>query len=244
MFRINEYYYATDIQDAYETLIKRKTNCILGGCMWLRQMDKNIFTAIDLSKMDIDYIKSDDEYIYIGAMATLSQVEHSDLLEEFYGDIFKKMAYHIVGTQFRNTATMGGSIYGRYGFSDILTAFLPLKCVIKTAKHGEISLLEFRNMQTEKDVVEYLKIPKIKCNVAYTSFRNQSTDFPVLTLCVAKYDDDLHISVGARPEKADLVYSKDEALSLLYRDNMRASGEYRKELCNILIDDLLTEIEN
>ena len=28
---------------------------------------------------------------------------------------------HIVGVQFRNCATVGGSIYGRFGFSDVLT---------------------------------------------------------------------------------------------------------------------------
>lgn len=242
VFRINEYYFATSIEDAYENLTKRRNNAILGGCMWLRQSDKNIGTAIDLSKIPLDYIKEDEQFIYIGAMTTLTQVEYSELLQEYYGDIFKKMTHHIVGTQFRNTATIGGSVYGRYSFSDILTAFLPLKCIVKTAKYGEIPLEQFRDLPYEKDVLEFIKIPKVKVNCAYTSFRNQSTDFPVLAVCVAKHGDKTHISVGARPEKASLVYSKDEALNLRFRDNYRASAEYRKELTKVLIDDVLNEI--
>ena len=39
-------------------------------------------------------------------------------------DCFKESLCHIVGVQFRNCATVGGSIYGRYGFSDVLTMFL------------------------------------------------------------------------------------------------------------------------
>lgn len=243
MFKINEYYFATSVEDAYEKLIKGRKNCILGGCMWLRQMDKLIPVAIDLSKLSLDYIKSDDDFIYIGAMATLSDLEHNEMLSQYYGDIFKKMTHHIVGTQFRNTATFGGSIYGRYGFSDILTGFLPLKSIIKTAKHGEMKLEDFRNLTYEKDVVEYVKIPKIKTKVAYTSFRNQSTDFPVLAVCISEQNGENHISVGARPEKANLVYTKDEAISLCFRDNFRASGEYRRELTKILIDDLLEELK-
>ena len=33
---------------------------------------------------------------------------------------------HIVGVQFRNCATVGGSVYGRFGFSDVLTLLLAL----------------------------------------------------------------------------------------------------------------------
>ena len=38
----------------------------------------------------------------------------------------EKSLRHIVGVQFRNCATIGGSIWGRYGFSDVLTMFLAM----------------------------------------------------------------------------------------------------------------------
>ena len=242
MVQITNYHRATSVADAYEMVTKGKNNCILGGCMWLKQSKKNIHTAVDISKLGLEYIKEEGEFIYIGAMATLSDVEHSSVLTTYYSSLFKDMTYHIVGTQFRNTATIGGSIFGRYSFSDILTGFLPLNGVVKTAKHGEILLEEFVSLPYEKDVLEYIKIPKIKTSCVYRSFRNQSTDFPIIAICVAKTGDSLDIAVGGRPGKAKLVHSKVEALALDFGSNMRGSQEYRCHLCEVLLEEMLGEV--
>lgn len=242
MQKINNYYFAKDIQDAYDTLIKSKSNVILGGNMWLRLMDKNINIAIDISRLKLNYIVECDKYISIGAMTTLSDLEHNDILKRYFGTLFSDVTHHIVGTQFRNTATLGGSIFGRYGFSDILTGILPLSAIIKTAKHGEMLLLDFCELPYEKDVVEYIKIPKAIQKISYKSFRNQATDFPVITVCVVKHNKDVKICVGARPQKAKVVHTLNEALNLNYGSNMRASAEYRKELAKILIDEAYLEV--
>lgn len=42
------------------------------------------------------------------------------------GGAVRESLRHIVGVQFRNLATVGGSIFGRFGFSDVLTMFLAL----------------------------------------------------------------------------------------------------------------------
>ena len=53
----------------------------------------------------------------------------------------------IVGVQFRNLATVGGSIWGRFGFSDVLTLFLALDTRVLLYRAGEISLREFAGMK-------------------------------------------------------------------------------------------------
>ena len=57
-------------------------------------------------------------------MVTLGQLEGHDGLAAFTQGAMKEAVRHIVGTQFRNMATVGGSISGRFGFSDIWTLFL------------------------------------------------------------------------------------------------------------------------
>lgn len=242
MQTIKNYYFAKDTQDAFDTLKKSKANVILGGNMWLRLQNKNVNTAIDLSKIGLNYINDEEDFIKIGALTTLSQLEHSEILKKHLGTLFSDMTYHIVGTQFRNTASIGGSIFSRFGFSDILTGLLPLNCTVFTAKHGEISLEDFSNLPFEKDVLEYIKIPKTNQKASYKSFRNQATDLPVLAVCVCKCGENLKISVGARPTKAQLVSSIDEALMLDFGSNMRASADYRRELAKILINDAMLEV--
>ena len=238
MFTIANYYFATSVSDAYEKLVKAKTNVILGGAMWLRMSDKQINTAIDISKIDLNYIKEDDKFVYIGAMATLADIENSQILRQNFGTIFSDMTYHIVGTQFRNTATVGGSIFGRYGFSDILTGFLPLNAVVKTAKYGEIELVKFNELSIEKDVLEYIKIPKTKAQIVYKTLRNQSTDFPILSVCAIKDGKNTKISVGARPKKAKLIANISEIDTLDFGSNMRGSAEYRRLLAKSFIEDM------
>ncbi len=58
-------------------------------------------------------------------MVTLRQLEHPGLAAYTCGAV-KAALRHIVGVQFRNGATLGGSMYSRFGFSDVLTLFLAM----------------------------------------------------------------------------------------------------------------------
>ena len=45
-----------------------------------------------------------------------------------------------MGVKLRNTATVGGSIYGRFGFSDVLSAFLALDSYVELTGAGRVPL--------------------------------------------------------------------------------------------------------
>ena len=49
-------------------------------------------------------------------------------------DAVKNAVKDIVGVQFRNMATIGGSIWGRFGFSDVLTVFLAMDSYVELYK--------------------------------------------------------------------------------------------------------------
>ena len=57
-------------------------------------------------------------------MCTLRSLEVHGGLNTYFQEAFKESVRHIVGVQFRNGATVGGSVFGRFGFSDVLTMFL------------------------------------------------------------------------------------------------------------------------
>ena len=50
---------------------------------------------------------------------------------------------HIVGVQFRNVATVGGSLWGRYGFSDVMTIFRAMGAKVQLHHAGILDLDEF-----------------------------------------------------------------------------------------------------
>ena len=85
--------------------------------------------------------------------------------------------------QFRNLATVGGSIYGRYGFSDVLTLLLGLESYVELYKGGIIPLKEYANMKYDRDILVRIIVKKRPVNMYYEAVRITETDLPVLTCC-------------------------------------------------------------
>ena len=123
MMTIREYKRAESLEEAWQ-LNQKKPNRILGGMIWLKMETINVGTAIDLSGLGLDAISENDDEFVIGCMTPLHDLETNEALNTYTHGAMKESLCHIVGVQFRNCATVGGSIYGRYGFSDVLTLSL------------------------------------------------------------------------------------------------------------------------
>ena len=146
--------------------------------MWMRLGNARVKTVIDLSGLGLDQIEDEGNVIKIGAMCTLRQIEQCEALRDLCGDGIAECVRHIVGVQFRNQATIGGSIYGRFGFSDVLTAFLALDTFVELYDGGTIRLSEFVNRKPDKDILLSVIVRKSKRKFRYDSIRQTKTDFP------------------------------------------------------------------
>lgn len=255
---MKNYRKAESLQEAYE-LNQKKTNAVLGGLMWMKMSTRNIQTGIDLSGLGLDTIEETEEAFSIGCMCTLRQLEKDKRLEEYFGGAMKECTRHIVGTQFRNCATVGGSIFGRFGFSDILTCFLALDTYVELYKGGIIPLSEFAEMKYDRDILVRILVKKDGRRAAYQSHRESATDFPVIACGVSCLDGCWKISVGARSgraklyetEKAPEELQSEEAVKLFaaeaaeqfrYSSNMRGSAAYRRHLAEVYIRRAIQEI--
>lgn len=259
MLKIRNYVRPESLEEAYE-LNQKKSSCILGGMLWLKMGNRNVGTAIDLSKLGLDEIKETEDEFQIGAMTTLRELETHEGLSKYTNGSMKESLRHIVGVQFRNRATVGGSIFGRYGFSDVLTMFLAMNTEVELYKRGRVSLKEFAAEKPDRDILVRLIVKKKPACMVYMSQRNSSTDFPVLTCAVSiEGDGNIKVAVGACPFRAKLVEDKEDILKgflgmeasekekaacsfALYAKeqirtagNMRASKEYRSLLVQVLV---------
>ena len=227
------------LEAAYE-LNQKRANRIIGGMMWLRMGKGNILTAIDLSGLLSGEITETDTDFHIGSMCTLRQLETHPGLAKSFGSVWKECTRHIVGVQFRNGATVGGSIFGRYGFSDILTAFLVFDTKVKLYKKGIIPLSEVITMDRDRDILEEIIVAKDGRRAVYLSERRSQTDFPVLTCAASCYEGIVLVSIGARPMRATVTETTLDEMEHIadafdYGSNMRGSREYRKHLAEVLL---------
>ena len=152
MMTIREYKRAESLEEAWQ-LNQKKANRILGGMIWLKMETINVGTAIDLSGLGLDTIEETDVGFSIGAMVTLRQLETHPGLEASTHGAVREALRHIVGVQLRNLATVGGSVYSRFGFSDVLTMLLAMDCEVELYKGGILPLSQYAQMPYDRDIL-------------------------------------------------------------------------------------------
>ncbi len=261
MFTLMELVQPETLEEAYQILKKRKTNLVIGGSAFLRMGKKRIGTGIDLSNIDLNYIKEEGEYIEIGAMTTFRDLEVSPILNKYFDGAISNSVKDIIGVQFRNVVTVGASVFSKYGFSDLIVALLSLETEVELVGGGRMPLQQFLENKYEKDLLVKLYIRKNNAKAVYSCMRNSRSDYSILNASVSKDDNKFKICVGARPQRAKIAIEASEFISnhelneeniikaseiaceeLTFGSNMRASKEYRKALCKALVKRALMEV--
>ena len=249
MITIQKYVRAQSLEEAWQ-LNQNKRNRILGGMLWLRLGKGTVGTAIDLCDLGLDTVEETEEQFSIGAMTTLRDIEMHAGLNAYTSGAVANAVKDIVGVQFRNMATVGGSIWGRFGFSDVLTVFLALDSYVELYKGGIVPLEEFAKMKKDNDILVRLIVKKPPCKVVYSAMRNQRTDFPVLACAVSQMNGEYRASIGARPGRAMLVrrdnaegFAAFVAENTPTEGNLRGSAAYRTHLTRVLVERSMNELE-
>ena len=249
MVTIQKYVRAQSLEEAWQ-LNQNKRNRVLGGMLWLRLGKGSVNTAIDLCDLGLDAVEETEEQFSIGAMVTLRDIEQHEGLNAYSGHAVRDAVKDIVGVQFRNMATVGGSIWGRFGFSDVLTVFLAMDSYVELYKGGIVPLEQFAKMKKDSDILVRLIVKNTLCKVVYSSMRNQSTDFPVIACAVARTEGGYRASIGARPARAILIRSEAAegfpafvAQNAPTEGNIRGSAAYRTHLIRVLVERAMNELE-
>ena len=233
MMTIREYKRAESLEEAWQ-LNQKRNNRVIGGMIWLKMENINVGTAIDLSGLGLDTIEETDEGFSIGAMVTLRQLELHEGLNAYTEGAVRESVRHIVGVQLRNLATVGGSIYSRFGFSDVLTMFLALNASVELYKGGIVPLSEYAQRPYDRDIL-------------------------VRACAAAKTAGGFRVAIGARPGKAVLYtlqpnaaetpeltaarFAAEVRANIRTESNMRGSAEYRNHLAGVLVKRAVLKLE-
>ena len=261
MLNIQTYVRAKSLEEAY-TLNQKRNARVLGGMLWLKMASNTVGTAIDLCELGLDTIEEDETGFTLGAMATLRMLEQHPGLAAYTQNAAATAVQDIVGVQFRNMATVGGSVWGRFGFSDVLTLLLAADARVNLYKAGALPIETFAVMPYDRDLLISVTVPKYRdAAFAYKAMRIQRTDLPVLNCALARLDGEYRLAVGARPGKAVLLRDENGLLAdgitpesaaafaayaaqnVPTGANARGSAEYRTHLVEVLTRRCALELE-
>ena len=261
MLTIRNYVRAKSLEEAYE-LNQKKPNLVVGGMMWMRMSSRNVGTLIDLGDLGLNKIEETEDAYLIGAMTSLRQIEKHEGLNALTHGAMADAVKDIIGVQFRNCATVGGSIFGRFGFSDVLTLFLALDSYVELYKGGVVPMKDFAGMKRDRDILVRVIVKKTPVKCVYQAVRRQRTDFPTLTCAVSEMKGQITAVIGARPFAAVAVEDQENILGgglpfsaetaeafgsyvagqIRTDSNIRGSAEYRKHLAKVLTGRALLEL--
>ena len=141
--KVNEYYRASSLEDAYRKLQEDPRNVILAGGLWIKKMGQDINTLLDLSTLGLNQISETNEEVIVGAFVTQRDFENSEIIKSLYSGAIAFATREVMGVNFRNLATIGGSIMGRYPFSDVICGLLPYHVTLEFYPKQTMSLEEY-----------------------------------------------------------------------------------------------------
>jgi len=240
MYTADHFIKAQSLQEAWQ-LNQNPKNTILGGGMWLRLGSAHYDSIIDLEQLGLNQIEEKENEFRIGCMVSERTWEKSESLKAAFGPCIAASVHAIVGTQFRNTATIGGSVAGRYGFSDLVTCLLALDASVELYQGGRLAIREFlEGNGLGRDLLLAVLIPKQEILVSYHAVHKTKTDFPLISCAMNQRDSILQAVIGARPGRAVLIANTENlpaaafadwaAEQTSYGDDLRCGSEYRKVL--------------
>jgi CO/xanthine dehydrogenase FAD-binding subunit len=257
---IRRYERPATIEEA-AALILEEGGVPLGGGAWTQLNGRSIGLAVDLSSLGLDKIEDSGDEVTMGATTTLRSLETSSLLEETFRGVFAQAVGHIVGVQLRNVATVGGSVAGKYGFSDVVTLLSALDAQLIFHDGLRLCVAEFLLAPRDKPFLLTKVAVKKGRKAAYQSLRVTANDFPVLNACAAFDGQAWALAVGSRPAAARLCPQASSLLGadpapdpgaagrsgaraaeeLTFGADLRSGAEYRKAICPVLLERAILE---
>ncbi|QWC00537.1 FAD binding domain-containing protein [Mycoplasmatota bacterium] len=259
---VNEYVVVENIDQAYQLFNQNKKNQIIAGGAWLKLSVKEVNKLISLDDLSLNYIKTNDKSVEIGALTSLREVEMNDVVNEIDHGILSTAISQIMGVSIRNLATIGGSIMGRFSFSDIIPVLLVLDCQLYFHNRGEMTINEFITSKgLDRDILTYIKINKSTGQSYFKKISHTALDFSMLNVAIT-FDGSFRIAIGSQPGMAMLCeqtmaflnqqndISEDvieQAVSIALTElklssNIRASKAYREVLAKTYIKRGLRQV--
>jgi len=252
------------LDEAYQLLQEDRKNMVVAGGGWLKMSSRTLETAIDLSALGLDRIVAGEDTIEIGSMTPLSAIEADSGIAALASGILSQAAGAVMGLSFRNLATVGGSVVGKYGFSDVLTPLLAMGAELDFYGEGRISLEAFlKKKGRTADILKSVIVPRSLGPGYFKKVRKTRLDFAALNLAVVTTQRGYRIAVGSRPSAATLGEEAMEILnsadtideatiekaaravaSLKYGDNPRASKTYREHVAYVYTKRAIEEVRD
>ena len=126
---VQEYYHATSLRDAIKKLGKNHEQIpvpVTGAFHLISSKLRAATCLVDISAVDLNYVKVEGRKLSIGGAATFQQIVVSKELNATLNGLLPRAAQAYSTRIQRNTTTLQDALFGYATYFDLLTALLAL----------------------------------------------------------------------------------------------------------------------
>jgi len=248
----------------------RSARVIGGGIDLVRSSSPDIETLVDLSQLSLSYVRRTDKGIAIGATTTLTEILEAPALKNYLQGVVAEMLHQVGAPPLRNLASMGGTLASAHPWSDVITLFVALGAQVTlyngVTRMVPLSDLYASRALLSPAIITEVLLPAYAKGTAAAFMKFSRTKFDIAILNCAclistKNGDckSVRLTAGGTPRLAALLPEAAEVLlggrlnqtsigqaaeiareTMLVRDDLRASGNYRRELVYVGVKRCLT----
>lgn len=182
--------------------------------------------VVDLSLLNLNYIKQEGDVIRIGAMTTLQDIADSSLLRTLARGILPEAASLTAHLGLRNVSTIGGVIENPHSAVDVVLALLCLG-------------VDVGAFQTE---IKF-SCPSSNARAALECVARTPHDAPIVAVCALKDKNVTRVAVGGIGIAPTLVNANDPQSSISPLADFRGSVEYQREMVRVLMKRVMKRLE-
>ena len=250
-FRPREYYRPRDLCEATWLLSSygRKAKVIAGGTDLLVAKPSEVECLVDISNLNLGYIRKEEDGINIGAAATLDLIESSPILSSEPYRVVSEAVSMMSTPTVRNMATIGGNICNASPAADLPLALMVLDSTVKVVGLSGSKILSIgdffkdvnQTILDEDELLVEVHIPYSSKNsgAAFMKLRHHQTSVDLAIVnaatkltCSDNFCEDARIALGAvaktptYAKKAErLLIGKSIDMELIQRAATAASEE-------------------
>jgi CO/xanthine dehydrogenase FAD-binding subunit len=234
-------------------------------------LNRQPLVLIDITRLPLDYVKEDTEFLRIGATTTVQTICQTPASREFCAGLLAQACRKIGDQQIRNLVTVGGNVAKPYVWSDLPAVLLTLDAQItivgeETRTVTAVDFFQERIQPTE--IVTEIALPVERKNGkgVFRKISRTSVDYALFNLSGSTIDQtanftDIRVSVSGLTKKPQRLPAVEQALSgKAYKRELvtkmaakaaqdigisptyKAGTEYLRELFRLKLEETLEEL--
>lgn len=193
---VTHFHRPATIEEACNLLSSPECNNVplAGGTYLAESSDSSIQGLVDLSGLDLNFIRETNDGYAIGAMTPVQDIYKSTLLKGPTGHLLKSAAGHIGSTLLRNSITAGGNLVNVFPWSDLPPALLALDAEVQIRKGipkrtvPVQTLLEKhpRQFLEKSELVTEIHVPAYGATTgtSFIKFAKTTNDYSLITVAI------------------------------------------------------------